>query len=70
MSMNWNSDCLYKHDDNTDVAFQVISEESDGQLLVYWYNVGSCHKPWPMNVMQNIVIKSEEKHKWHKMPLR
>jgi hypothetical protein len=52
---------LYKHTRNTDVAFEIIKriyikEKDLYKMKVCWWNVGMCHEPWNMNVIQNISI--------------
>ena len=64
----WIEDCLYKHDNNTDVAFHVVHQQlmdgGDWQLVVYWWNVGECHKPWCMDIRQNITVKKADVGRW------
>lgn len=73
--MRWEEDCLYRHSNNRDVAFEVIQEKvilDDNdchELYVSWWNIGSCHRPWPMGVSQTIRIKSDDIHNWNKMAI-
>jgi hypothetical protein len=55
---------LYKHRKNTDIAFQIIKrfyvrEKDLYKIKVCWWNVGLCHKPWCMNIIQTIKIPRE-----------
>ena len=69
----WEEYCLYRHNNNRDVAFEVayIDERSylgdDWVLYVSWWNIGNCHTPWPMGVSQTIRIKKKDFSNWNKM---
>jgi hypothetical protein len=69
----WEEDCLYRHENNSDVAFEIekISALPDGdwELKVSWWNIGHCHKPWPMTITQNIRIQRDKVKQWIKMNL-
>lgn len=73
--MQWEEECLYRHDNNKDVAFEVIygktTPSGDGyyELYVSWWNIGHCHKPWPMRLNQKIRIKQEDVCNWKKMAI-
>lgn len=49
---------LYRHPKMTDVALQILSKENLGtdrqEVCVLWWNVGSCHEPWCMGIVQTI----------------
>lgn len=66
--MKWKPDTLYKHQNNTDVAIEVIHREQmdngDWHLVVMWYNIGKCHKPWFLGETQKIVIPNERLPEW------
>lgn len=69
----WQEDCLYRHIDNVDVAFEVIRAHheplDDGTWVinVCWWNIGSCHKPWSMMTRQTIRITKDQISNWTKM---
>lgn len=66
----WKKDCLYKHVNNTDVAFRALCDDQEtGELTVYWYDIGQCHKPRPMNIIQDIRIKAEDVNNWKELPI-
>lgn len=68
----WDEDVLYKHANNTDVAFHVVRQslmdEDVWELTVYWWNIGQCHKPWCMDVRQTIKVKESDRANWHSIP--
>lgn len=52
---------LLKHPNNTDVAMEVISQDLDPDtnkwsILVRWWNIGNCHAPWCMNLLQELTL--------------
>lgn len=52
---------LYKHVNNTDVAIQIIREfrvKETGiiKMKIMWWNIGDCHKPYPMLINQKIQV--------------
>lgn len=60
---------LYKHVNNTDVAFEVIKkfyirETQTYKLRVGWWNVVPSHPPYPMRVFQAIEIPRSKAHDW------
>jgi hypothetical protein len=66
----WKQDCLYKHVNNTDVAFQAVYDnEETGELTVCWYNIGKCHAPRSMNIVQDIRIRAEDASNWKELPI-
>lgn len=71
----WEEDCLYRHTNNTDVAFEIIHQreatDQSGrhELSVSWWNIGNCHKPWPMGISQTIYIKQDDVGNWNKMEI-
>jgi hypothetical protein len=55
---------LLKHKAMKDVAFEVFYQETEpstGKLVlgVLWWNIGDCHSPYPMNVMEHISVQPE-----------
>lgn len=73
--MWWEEECLYRHNNNRDVAFEVVhgkttpDENGYYKLYVSWWNIGHCHKPWPMGISQHIHIKQEDVRGWNKMAI-
>ncbi len=71
----WEEDCLYRHSNNRDVAFEVVyvdkkSNDSDSWFVyVSWWNIGNCHDPWPMGISQTVRIKKEDAGNWNKMAI-
>jgi hypothetical protein len=71
----WEEDCLYRHNNNQDVAFEILhaskSLANDGAWIldVSWWNIGNCHDPWPMGISQTIRIKKEDTYNWNKMAI-
>lgn len=64
-----NPRCLYRHENNTDVAFQPIksfyvSEKEVLKMRVMWWDIGECHEPRCMNIEQRIEIKKADLPKW------
>jgi hypothetical protein len=52
---------LYKHKNNTDVAFEIVKrfyvkEKDLYKIKVCWWNVVPSHKPYCMNIFQTIKI--------------
>lgn len=65
----WKYSTLYKHDNNTDVAFEIIhmthfENMQIWELEVEWWNIGNCHKPWDMGVSQKITIPDSKRKEW------
>lgn len=64
----WQPDKLYKHVNNTTVAIEVVKKEQlnngDWKLLVLWYNIGKCHKPWYIGEMQTITVPNTRLPEW------
>ena len=59
-----------KHVNNTDVAFRALcNDQETSELTVYWYDIGKCHKPRPMNIIQDICIKAEDVSNWKELPI-
>jgi hypothetical protein len=57
---------LLKNINNTDVAIEVLSSRymSVGRrwhLCVRWWNIGHAHPPWPMGVVENIIISRSDR---------
>jgi hypothetical protein len=54
---------LYRHPKMTDVALQILSQENLGtdrqEVCVMWWNIGVCHEPWCMNVIETIKPRNE-----------
>ncbi len=66
------TDCLYRHINNTTVAFEVVKrfyvkEKKAWSLRVVWWNVGAAHDPWPLGVSQRITIPADALADW--MPM-
>lgn len=54
------SPLLYRHPKMTDVALQILeyTEEEDTHVLeVVWWNIGACHEPWCMNIVETLRVK-------------
>lgn len=54
------SPLLYRHPKMTDVALQILThtEEEDTHVLdVAWWNIGACHEPWCMNIVETLRVK-------------
>lgn len=57
----WKPDVLYRHNNNYDVAFEVLRADLDDdtwRLQVSWWNIGSCHAPWPIGVKDAVKISA------------
>ena len=51
---------LYRHKNNTTVAFEVldsayIKEKASYRLGIVWWNIGACHSPWNMGLDPEII---------------
>jgi hypothetical protein len=60
---------LYKHENCTDTAIEIlksfyVKEKQVYKWKVMWYNIGKCHAPWRMNIEQNITIKKSDVSNW------
>lgn len=61
---------LLKHVDNEDVAIEIlkrfyIKEKQEWILKVRWWNVGRCHPPWDMGLIQKIRVSQIDRFtKW------
>lgn len=60
---------LFKHKNNTDVAFEVnklffVKEKRVYKLHVTWWNIGICHDPMEMNITQKIEIPFDKAKDW------
>ena len=60
---------LYKHVNNTEVAFEILKQyyvkkKQLYKLHVVWWNVGCCHEPWCMQIKQKLEIKKADWQKW------
>ena len=60
---------LYRHANNTTVAFEIIkrfyvTETGVWKLKVAWWNIGSRHDPWPMLLTQKIQIPEARVAEW------
>jgi hypothetical protein len=56
---------LFKHPSNRDVAFEIerrfyVKEKGIWKLRVTWWNVGTCHAPWPMGLSQRIELTDQK----------
>lgn len=65
-------DCLYRHANNSTIAFEIdkrfyIPEKKAWSLKVCWWNIGACHKPWPLGISQRITILDSTKADWIRM---
>lgn len=67
------TDCLYRHRNNRDAAFEVIKafyikEKDAWSLKVGWWNIGACHKPYPLGIAQRITLPASAlKQDWVRM---
>jgi hypothetical protein len=74
MSSNSNSkrnkfdfNCLYKHKNNTDIAFQVtaLGSTSYSQILsVRWFNIVNPDNIFLIDYQDSIVVIDEQSHDW------
>lgn len=60
---------LYKHDNNTDVAFEYLGTvgtyDDSISVIASWWNIVKSHPPYKMNVkLQVINIKNEQLPNW------
>lgn len=60
---------LLKHANNTDVAIEVlkrfyVKETSVWKLKVRWWNIGTKHEPWCMNIEQRIELTEAARRDW------
>lgn len=68
----WSRNFLWKHVEMRDVAMDVVKayyvkEKRIWKLRVLWWNIGACHKPWPMGVEQRLEIPEERRREWQRM---
>lgn len=66
---------LYRHVNNTTVAFEIhkrfyVPETGVWKLKVGWWNIGSRHDPWPLLITQNIQIPDAKVAEWLPMGRR
>jgi len=65
---SWKLDRLYKHVSNTDVAFQLIHEDTEtNELTVRWFNIVRFRDPRSMGIIQDIFIRIEDRNKWQEL---
>jgi hypothetical protein len=67
--VNWGRSTLWKHTNNTDVAFQVLKsyyvrEKDLWKLTVMWFNIGRCHEPWYMGINERVEIPGSRRGEW------
>jgi hypothetical protein len=60
---------LKKHIKNNDVAIEIlksfyVKEKDLWKLRIRWWNIGVCHEPWNMNIIENIQIPGPEMKNW------
>ncbi len=60
---------LLKHVNNTEVAIEIlksfyVKEKQIFKLKVRWHNIGKCHAPWSMEIVQTIKVKKEDMANW------
>ena len=65
-------DCLYRHVNNSTVAFEIdkqnyIPEQKAWSLRVCWWNVGACHTPYPLGISQWIKLPDSVHADWIRM---
>lgn len=65
---------LYLHENCRDAAIMILNiytvNELDVELLVSWWNVGTCHDPEPMNIYEEIKVKRSDIDKWKAIPTK
>ena len=60
---------MKKHKNNTDVAIEILKsfyvrEKQVFKLKVQWWNIGSKHEPWCMDITQRITVSREDWKDW------
>lgn len=58
---------LYRHVKNTTVAIEIIEmfkENDSWNMKVVWWNIGACHEPYNMDVVQDIVVPMAKMQEW------
>ena len=60
---------LYKHEKNTTVGMEIVKafyvkEKSVWKLRVSWVNIGACHAPWDLNIIENVEIPRSALPSW------
>lgn len=63
---------LRKHPRSADIAMEILGrkylEDSDSwSLEIRWWNIGRCHKPWCMGVIQELTLPHEKYSEWQLM---
>jgi hypothetical protein len=61
---------LRKHVNNTDVAIEILKsfyvrEKGLYKLKVRWWNIGRCHPPWSLGIVEKIEIPKHQMREWH-----
>ena len=60
-------DYLYKHINNTDIAFQVTSigfTDSSQLISVKWFNIVNPNNIFMIDIQNGITVMDEQSHKW------
>ncbi len=60
---------LLYHPNTTDIAMEVIKsfyvkENKKWKIKVMWWNIGKCHQPWCMNIVERLVLTDEQYRQW------
>lgn len=70
----WSPWKLYRHRQNQDIAFRVVTrfyirQKDMWSLKVEWWNIGACHAPHPMTITQRLTLHSDARKDWVEMEL-
>lgn len=60
---------LLKHPKSSDIAMEILDSiytESDDSWLLHirWWNIGRCHEPWCMGVMERKNLSNDKYSEW------
>jgi hypothetical protein len=55
---------LYRHKNTTDIAFEILTSlynhaNDTIEFTVIWWNVGKCHTPTCMNIVEDLKLKKD-----------
>ena len=65
------TDFLYKHKNNTTVAFSILAQDESPTryvLDVMWFNISSKRPPWAMRAVEMITIEKADMVNWEQIP--
>lgn len=58
---------LLKHPNSSDIAMEILcqtDEEDTCKLLVRWWNIGRCHEPMCIGIIEEINIPLSKRAEW------